>query len=89
MQNRNYPFPKVDPEWADSRGTHKAVAAAIHAISDSKRSADEIWEAPTPAEDDHVHMAVQEYVSADLIPYDPKGYNWGVSLVKVADPDKP
>jgi hypothetical protein len=61
--NRNYRRPEVAANWAESRETHKAVAMAIHAIADSKRSPEQIWEDPTPAEVDHVTIAVEEYVT--------------------------
>jgi len=79
--NRNYPTPTVSPEWANSRETDMAVAVAIHAISDDKRSPDEIWESPTDAEWDHVCMAVNEYVRhGDFYP-DASGYCWGQETV--------
>ncbi len=48
-------------QWADAAQTDIPVAAAIHAIADSKRSADAIWKDPTAAEVDQITMAVQEY----------------------------
>lgn len=63
-------------QWADSRETSEVVALAIHAIADNKRSADAIWEDPTPAEMDHVRMAVQNYI--DSGDYDAQDeYHWG------------
>jgi hypothetical protein len=76
--NRNYDQPAVDPQWANSRETHPAVAMAIHAITDSTRSAEAIWESPTPAEWDHVTMAVEEYVTRGDFPAEHDGrYQWG------------
>lgn len=83
MTNRNYntinelPISLSDLEqWASSRETDRAVALAIHAIADESRSADAIWEDPTPAEWDHVRVAVQEYVEhGDYSPKDE--YHWG------------
>jgi hypothetical protein len=49
-QGSQYDFPAVDPHWADTRGTHPAVAAAIHAIAGAQRTPQAIWEAPTDAE---------------------------------------
>ena len=37
---RNYNRTIVDQAWADSRETHMAVARAIHAIADSRRTAE-------------------------------------------------
>ncbi len=81
----NYQAPRVAAEWADSRETHPAVAMAIHAISDSSRSPEAIWEAPTPAEWDHVCMAVEEYVKRGLFPAEDDGrYYCGQEVVEVA-----
>lgn len=72
----NYKTPTISPDWADSRQTDRAVAVAIHAISDSTRSPEAIWEAPTSAEWDHVIMAVQEYVRLGYFgPQD--RFSWG------------
>jgi len=83
--SRNYDNTPAANEWIDSSCTHPAVAMAIHAIADSKRSANAIWESPTPAEDDHVHMAVQEYLShGDFEPTDDSRYRWGIDSITVA-----
>lgn len=83
--NRNYPTPTPKPNWASARGTHIAVATAIHAISGSARTADEIWEAPTAAEWDHVTMAVEEYTRHGDFPAEPDGrYPWGEENITVA-----
>jgi hypothetical protein len=80
--NRNYNCPTVDTHWADSRETHMAVATAIHAISDSRRSPEAIWEAPTPAEWDNVTSAVEEYVThGDFAAEDDGRYPWGQEVV--------
>lgn len=82
---RNYEAAKVSHSWADTRETHQAVAAAIHAVADTKRTADMIWEAPTPAEWDHVTMAVEEYlVHGDFAREDDGRYAWGQVFVDVA-----
>ena len=83
MTNRNFNTPLVTSEWANSRETAMPVAVAIHAISDSKRSADAIWDAPTPTEWDHVTMAVEEYVTHGDFKYDPYGYSWGMGLLNL------
>ena len=82
MANRNYTTPSVPADWANSRETDMAVAVAIHAIADSARSPEEIWEAPTPAEWDHVKMAVQEYVEHGDFSDDPSGYCWGQETLR-------
>ncbi|GEM_PF-1349102 len=77
-----YPVPTIDGAWAASRETHIAVATAIHAISDSSRSADDIWAEPTAAEWDHVCMAVENYVSAGAFAAEDDGrYPWGAEAV--------
>jgi hypothetical protein len=83
---RNYRTPTVTAEWANSRETDMAVATAIHAIADSKRSPEAIWEAPTTTEWDHVTMAVEEYVREGDFEFDPNGYCWGLETVHIADP---
>ena len=84
--SRNYSTPKVSYDWAQSRETDAAVAMAIHAISDSTRSPEEIWEAPTSAEWDHVCMAVEEYVAHGDFPHNPMGYCWGQETVRIEVP---
>jgi hypothetical protein len=87
MQACQYEFPYVDADWGHSRETHHAVAVAIHAIADSKRSPDEIWEAPTEAECDHVEMAIAEYIRTGKIrPDDDNRYDWGCGFVDVLPP---
>jgi len=82
--SRNYDAPTVDRHWADSRETNMAVATAIHAIADSTRSADAIWDDPTPAEWDHVAMAVAEYVQAGIFPASDNGrYWWGCEAMQI------
>lgn len=78
---RNYETPAVAADWADSRETDMAVAVAIHAIADSKRTPEVIWEAPTPAEWDRVCMAVAEYVEHGDFDADEAGYCWGQETV--------
>ena len=71
-------------EWADCRETHKAVAVAIHAISDSSRSPETIWADPTPTEVDHVTMAVEEYmIHGDFERQDDGRYMWGLEAVEI------
>jgi hypothetical protein len=83
---RNYNTPKVDEKWANDRETHIAVATAIHAISDSARSPEQIWEWPTFAEEDHIYMAMEEYIRhGDFLPEPDGEYRWGQNLV-ILDP---
>lgn len=78
--NRNYKTPAVDREWSASRNTDHVVAVAIHAISTTYRSAEEIWENPSPYEWDNVLMAVEEYVThGDYERQD--SYNWGEATI--------
>jgi hypothetical protein len=82
--SRNYQRPRVDERWADSRNTHIAVATAIHAIADSTRTADRIWEDPTPAECDHVKMAVEEYIAhGDFHAAADGRYPWGCEVIEL------
>ena len=81
--SRNYSCPKVSLRWSRLRETHPAVASGIFAISRAGRSPDEIWEAPTDAEWDHVTMAVEEYVRAGLFPAEDDGrYPWGFETIE-------
>ena len=84
MTNRNYPTPRVEPEWADSRETDMVVAVAIHAIADDSRSAEDIWADPTTAECDHVTMAVEEYLAhGDFERSESGRYAWGQATIEV------
>lgn len=85
MTTTQYATPAVPAQWADSRETHMAVATAIHALADDKRTAEAIWADPTPAEWDHVTMAVQNYVEAGAFPAEDDGrYNWGEEAITIA-----
>lgn len=79
---QQYPAPKIARAWADSRETHMAVATAIHAIAGGSRTPELIWEDPTPAEWDHVCMAVENYVGTGVFPQEDDGrYPWGCETV--------
>ncbi len=55
---------------------------ANYAISGPLRSAEAIWEAPTWAEWDTVHVAVENYVGAGVFPAEDDGrYQWGEEAV--------
>lgn len=85
--NRNYRRPNVEPRWADTRETHPAVAMAIHAIASSRRSPEAIWADPTPAEWDHVTMAVEEYlIHEDYTATDDGRYQWGLEAIAIEKP---
>lgn len=43
-------IPPVSQMWLESRFTHPAIGAAIHAIATDTRSADAIWDDPTEDE---------------------------------------
>ena len=47
--NRNYECPKVARAWSDSRETHEAVAAAIHAIAGRNRTPEQMTGFPGAA----------------------------------------
>jgi hypothetical protein len=79
-----YATPRVSADWASSREAHPAVAMAIHAISDSRRSPEAIWEAPTKDEWDHVAMAVENYVANDVFEAEDDGrYPWGGECIEI------
>ena len=79
-----YNVPAVFAQWANERNTHVAVATAIHAIADSKRTPEQIWEDPTSAEWDHVAMAVENYVAEGEFPAEPDGrYAWGDDAIVI------
>lgn len=79
-----YNVPAVSAQWANERNTHVAVATAIHAIADSKRTPEQIWEDPTSAECDHVAMAVENYVAEGEFPAEPDGrYAWGDDAIVI------
>lgn len=85
MSQVQFATPKVSAEWVNSRETHIAVATAIHAIADDKRTAEAIWEDPTPAEWDHVTMAVQNYIDNGVFPTEDDGrYNWGQEAITLS-----
>lgn len=79
-----YNVPAVPGQWAIERNTHCAVAAAIHAIADKKRTPEQIWGDPTSAECDHVAMAVENYVAEGEFPAEPDGrYAWGDDAIVI------
>jgi len=82
--SRNYTAPTVSDAWANDRNTDMAVAVAIHAIADNKRTPEAIWELPTRAEWEHVAMAIEEYVREGDFEFDPSGYCWGQETVRIA-----
>ena len=68
--------------WADTRETDLVVAVAIHAIADDRRSPEAIWEDPTPDENGHVAMAVEDYlVHGDYDRSADGRYCWGQSSI--------
>ena len=80
-----YQAPTIPAQWANDRNTHDAVATAIHAIAGGKRTPELIWENPTPAEWDHVAMAVENYVDNGVFSVEPDGcYAWGQESVLIA-----
>lgn len=89
MAELQYPVPTINPEWASSRETHPAVATAIHAISGPCRTPEQIWEAPTPVEWDHVCMATENYIDAGVFEGEDDGrYPWGCETITIpADDD--
>lgn len=67
--------------WAGIREASEVVALAIHAIADGLRTADEIWDAPTNAEFDHVVMAVRSYTESGLYDYGEGVFCWGCETI--------
>lgn len=86
MAELQYQIADVPTGWAESRNTHPAVAMAIHAMIGPGRTPQQIWEAPTHAEYDHVAMAVENYVNAGVFPAEDDGrYPWGVETIVIGD----
>ncbi|WP_457798084.1 hypothetical protein [Methylocystis sp. S23] len=86
MTSRNYQFVDVDVDaaWRDNHQTCPAVASAIFAIADKSRTAEEIWAEPTPAEIDHIKMAIENYISCgDIEPSDDGRYEWGFDAIRL------
>lgn len=82
-----FPIPDVAAEWASSRETHIAVATAIHAIAGPGRTPEQVWESPTPAEWDQVHVAVENYVGAEVFAAEDDGrYPWGMEAIVLQAP---
>ena len=80
-----YSAPSISAQWANERETHIAVATAIHAIADNRRTPEVIWDNPTNAEWDHVAMAVENYVDNGVFSAEPDGrYPWGQDSVVIA-----
>ena len=80
-----YNAPSISAQWAAERDTDMAAATAIHAIAGGNRTPEAIWESPTPAEFDHVTMAVENYVAEGVFPADPRGrYSWGQAVIVIA-----
>ena len=80
--------PVVPTNWAEIRKTHPAVALAIHAIADDTRSAELIWDDPTPDEWDNVTMAVEGYLNQGDFAYETNGlYPWGQESIHFIAPD--
>ena len=73
---------RVPPEWAESRHTHAAVAAAIYAIASSARSPEAIWEAPSQPEIELVILAVDQAVRRGDFEPDAYGFAWGDRTIR-------
>ena len=85
IMSLQYSAPSISAQWANERGTHIAVATAIHAIADNRRTPEVIWYNPTNAEFDHVAMAVENYVDNGVFSAEPDGrYAWGQESVVIA-----
>jgi hypothetical protein len=90
--NRNFPCAydmelEDVREWAQSRETALPVAVAIWAIADGQRTAQRIWEKPTPSEWDQITMALDEYLRHGDFARSPDGlYKWGPEHVKCPAP---
>jgi hypothetical protein len=77
-----YPTPAVPPGWAESRQTHPAIAMAIHAISDSRRTPEAIWESRTEDEIEDVRDAVSSYLDDAVFQEEEDGrFSWGVAIM--------
>lgn len=70
-------------QWAAAHETDEVVALAIFAISGPARAPQDIWSSPSQAEEDHVMMAVDNYVANGL--YESQDvYHWGESKFTLA-----
>lgn len=80
---RNYPrydARNIDAGEAAGRETDVQVMSAIDAVSAmSGRNITAVWEAPTPAEFDHVAMCLNEW--ARLGDIAPGAYQWGEETI--------
>lgn len=65
--------------------TDAVVALAIHAIADGNRTPEQIWEAPTQAEYDHVVAAVQQYINGDEYHECCDVYHWGEEKIRLPE----
>ena len=80
-----YNAPAISAQWANERETHIAVATAIHAIADNRRTPEVIWDDPTDAECDQVARAIEDYVANGVFSAEPDGrYPWGQDSVVIA-----
>ncbi|NLX17604.1 MAG: hypothetical protein GXY45_11660, partial [Ramlibacter sp.] len=53
-------------------------------IAGDSRTPEQIWEDPTPAEWDHVTMAVENYIDCGLCPAEDDGrYAWGLEAIEI------
>lgn len=76
--------------WGAARGTHIAVALAIHKIATEKRPAQEIWEAPTIDEFETVgHIVVSMIEGGMFRPTLDGNYHWGAIAIRTTRPEKP
>jgi hypothetical protein len=79
------PISRAEAEqWGSPRETDAAVAMAIHAISDTTRSPDDIWEDPTPTEWDSVVTTIKNYITAGVFDAKDDGkYYWGMETINL------
>ena len=74
--------------WADAAETAVDVAEAIHAISDDTRTSQAIWEEPTQAEEDHIRMALENYIAAGVARQSEGPWNWGLETISLGGRDE-
>jgi hypothetical protein len=63
--------------WSVNRQTHPAITQAIFALSNSERTPEAIWEAPTPEEWRRISELVVEYVIDGDFAVDNGKFAWG------------
>jgi hypothetical protein len=75
--------PEALEQWCRDGETSRVVGHAIHAISTSIRSPDEIWSLPTPDEEDRIRDAIANLVEVGLYERE-ASYWWGGTEIEAS-----